>query len=151
MNVRVHRTIELRELGDAAVRRAVRRALAHGGRPDLRVDVVFVDDAALAELHLRFLDDPEPTDVIAFDLSGDGDDGPQAEIYVSGERAREVAARRGVTAARELTLYVVHGALHLCGYDDARTAQRRRMRAAEATVLEALGFPPDDAPHARGA
>lgn len=150
--MRVHRAIPFAELGDRAVRAAVRAALELGGRPDLQVDVVLLDDSAIAELHARFLDDPAPTDVIAFDLSGDGEEGgPQAEIYVSAERARVVASRRGVPVARELALYLVHGALHLCGHDDAEPRARRRMRAAEARVMEALGHPPDPGAHGLGA
>jgi probable rRNA maturation factor len=84
--------------------------------------------------------------VIAFDL-GAGP-GPGGEVYVSVERAREVAARRGVPPGRELALYVVHGALHLCGFDDRRSTERAAMRAAEAAVLSALGYPEEGGPRA---
>ncbi len=135
-----------RPLGDDEVRSAVAAALAHGGRPEALLCVVFVDDARLAAMHDEFLGDPEPTDVLAFDL-GEECGGPAGELYVSVERARAVARERGVSAARELALYVVHGALHLCGHDDGEPAGRARMRAAEREVLSALGYPPDDAPH----
>ena len=135
-----------RPLDDAAVRRAVAAALAHGGRPEALLCVVFVDDARLAAMHGEYLGDPEPTDVIAFDL-GDECGGPAGELYVSVERARAVARARGVSPARELALYVVHGALHLCGHDDREPEARARMRAAERAVLAELGYPPDDAPH----
>lgn len=128
--------------------RAARAALAHGGEPGRAVDLVVVSDEALAELHGRFLDDDSPTDVMAFDL-GDEDDGPSGEVYLSLDMARRVAAERGVSLARELSLYAVHGCLHLCGYDDHEEEDRRAMRAAEREVLDALGFPPDDAPHER--
>ena len=84
--------------------------------------------------------------MIAFDLGEEGG-GPEGEVYVSVERAREVAARRGVEPARELALYLVHGVLHLCGYDDHDEEQSARMRAAETAVLRSLGFTDDDAPH----
>lgn len=140
-----------RPLGDAAVRESVLAALEHGGRPGLRVGVILVDDPTLAELHERFLDDPSPTDVISFSLEEEGEaggDGPQAEIYASVDRARAVARERGVPVARELALYLVHGALHLCGMEDAEPEERARMRAAERAVLDRLGYPPDPAPHA---
>lgn len=135
-----------RPLDDAAVRRAVAAALSRGGRPEALLCVVFVDDARLATMHGEYLGDPDPTDVIAFDL-GEECDGPEGELYVSVERARAVSRARGVSAARELALYVVHGALHLCGYDDREPEERARMRAAEREVLSDLGYPPDDAPH----
>lgn len=138
----VHWTVRGRRLlSQRQVRAAVAAALAHGGRPGLWVEVVFVDDRALARLHARHLGDPSPTDVITFDLGGDG--GPEAELYVSVERARAEARARGLSAERELTLYVVHGCLHLCGFDDHASRARARMRAAEAAVLAELGHAPD--------
>ena len=139
-----------RPLDDERVREVARAALAHGGRGDLELSVVFVSDAALVELHGRYLGDDSPTDVMSFDLGGDTP-GPGGELYVSVERAAAAPAERGVEVARELALYVVHGALHLCGFDDHDEAERREMRAAEHAVMEALGFPPDDAPHELGA
>ena len=139
-----------RPLDDARVQEVARAALAHGERADLELSVVFVDDAALCELHGRYLGDDSPTDVMSFDLGADTP-GPGGELYVSVERAAARAAERGVDVARELALYVVHGALHLCGYDDHDEGDRAAMRAAERAVMHALGFPPDDAPHELGA
>lgn len=135
-----------RPLTDADVRRAAAAALEHGGRPGIGLGVVFVADERLAAMHAEHLDDPSPTDVITFDL-GEDDAGPAGELYVSVDRARAVAAARGVEPARELALYVVHGALHLCGFDDHAPRERAAMRVAERDVMARLGFPPDDAPH----
>lgn len=149
MSVTVHRAVPAAPLADAEVARLTERALDRGGRAGLRVDVVLVDDPTLADLHLRFLGDPAPTDVIAFDLDGpEGESpgpgaGPQAEIYVSVERAERVAARRGREPGAELALYLVHGALHLCGHGDHDPAERAAMRAAERALLAELGYPHD--------
>ena len=132
-------------LEEGELRRVARAALAHGGRAEQELSLVLLDDAALCELHERFLDDPSPTDVISFDLGEDG--GPIGEICVSVERAQAVAAERGVRPARELALYVVHGVLHLCGFDDTSDEERARMRAAEQAVMSALGYEQDSAPH----
>lgn len=139
------------EEGDAL--RALGAALEHGGRPGIPVDIVVVSAKALAELHAQFLGDPTETDVITFDLSEEGDaggpemGGPDGEIYLSADRARSVSADRGVSARRELILYLVHGALHLCGMDDHEESDRAAMRAAEREVMGALGYPEDGAPH----
>jgi probable rRNA maturation factor len=138
--------VDARPLDDEAVRTAVRAALAHGGRAGAGISVLLTDDPTLAELHERFLGDPSPTDVMSFDL-GEEEDGPAGEVVVSVDRAREVAERRGVEHARELALYLVHGVLHLCGFDDHEDGERARMREAEATVLRALGYAPDKLPH----
>lgn len=131
---------------DVALARAVRAAREHGGRPDLAASLVFVSDRVLARMHGRHLGDARVTDVITFDLSDDLG-GPLVELYVSAERARLVAARRRVPRARELALYVVHGVLHACGFDDRSAADRVNMRAAEAAVLSRLGYAADRAPH----
>ena len=134
-----------RLLGDPEVRRILRAALRHGQKPELGLSVVFLGDAALARLHRRWLSDGSRTDVITFDLS---DAHSQAgELYVSATCARRVARERGVEPRRELALYLVHGALHLCGFDDHAPRARARMRRAETTVLRALGFPDDPLPH----
>lgn len=146
-DVTVDRQVGSGLLDDAAVAAAVRAALAHGGRAGLRVGVVLVDDPTLALLHEQWLGDPSPTDVLAFDLSDGAPDepGPQGEIYVSVDCARRVARQLGGDPARELALYLVHGALHLCGHDDHEPSERARMRAAEAEVLAELGFAPGPA------
>src|SRR5262249_6583118 len=135
-----------RWIGTVSIVRAARVALTHGGRPDLSLSIVLVTDRALARLHARHMGDPSPTDVITFDLSDDLE-GPLGEIYASAECARRTARERGVDPRRELCLYVVHGALHLCGFDDRARGDRARMRAAEARVLDALGYARDDARH----
>ena len=126
-------------LTDGEVRAAVQAALEHGGRAGALISVVLVDDANLARMHAEWLGDGSPTDVISFDL-GEDQPGPAGELYVSAERARAVAAERGQDPRRELALYVVHGTLHLCGFDDREPDERERMRAAEARVLASLGY-----------
>ena len=123
---------------DAELARAAELALRHGERSGEVLSLVIVTDEELADLHERFLDDPSPTDVISFDL-GEGP-GPMGEVYVSIDRARAVAEERGIDAAQELLLYVVHGTLHLCGFDDHEDVERVRMQAAEDVVMRALGF-----------
>ncbi len=95
------------------------------------LSIVLVSDRQMAELNLRYHDTPGPTDVLTFDYGGG-----QGEIIVSVDHAYE----RG-RPARELALYVVHGILHLTGYDDRTPAQRRRMRAAERRWLARLQKP----------
>ena len=128
-----------RPLSDRAARAAVRSALARGGREGIELSVVFVSDLELAQMHGRWLGDDRPTDVIAFDL-GEEHGGAAGEIYVSLERAERHSAEHGLDPARELALYLVHGALHLCGHDDREARARARMRAAEAEVLDGLGY-----------
>lgn len=99
------------------------------------LSVVFVDDAEISEINKRFLSHEGPTDVISFPLE-DGRDALAGEIVISAETARREAAVRRIPLQREMALYLAHGILHLCGYDDAAPEQARKMREREAHYLE---------------
>jgi probable rRNA maturation factor len=107
-----------------------------GGCPPGELSVAFVTDGALARLHMRFLGDPAPTDVITF--GGDAGHASAGEICVSADAAARRAGRGQAALSRELALYVVHGWLHLAGYDDRDARSRRSMRAAEARAMRIL-------------
>jgi len=123
----------------ARVRHAVRAAAGERLAADA-VNVAFVDDPAIRELNRRFLGRNCATDVIAFDYR-DGapdEDGVAGEIVISVDRALAEARRRRQPVERELLLYVVHGVLHLLGYDDREPGQSRRMRMEQQRVLKRL-------------
>lgn len=100
------------------------------------ISVAFLGDAELARLHDRFLGDPSATDVITF--CGDPALGLAGEICVSVDAAERSAGARSGAFASELTLYLVHGWLHLAGHDDLRPEKKRAMRRAEARALGIL-------------
>jgi probable rRNA maturation factor len=104
--------------------------------PPGELSLAFLTDSALARLHASFLDDPTPTDVITF--AGTPTLGQAGEICVSADTARTFAAGHHHDFSEELTLYVVHGWLHLAGHDDLKPALKKRMRAAEARALALL-------------
>jgi probable rRNA maturation factor len=104
--------------------------------PPGELSLAFLTDPALAQLHDQFLADPSPTDVITF--PGDPAAGLAGEICLSVDRALAESTRRRRPYARELTLYLVHGWLHLAGLDDLTPAGRRAMRRAERRLLAAL-------------
>jgi probable rRNA maturation factor len=88
----------------------------------------------MAGLHGRFLEDPTSTDVITFD--GDKDADYAGEICVCPDVAAKYAADHELDFSKELALYIMHGYLHLCGFDDTDANKRKRMRAAEGTAME---------------
>lgn len=138
---RGHPRLRLDRRAVAGVIRALdtARARFRGGCPDGELSLAFLTDAALARLHADFLHDPAPTDVITF--AGDPVLGVAGEICVSADAALRQARRRNGPASgfsEELTLYLVHGWLHLAGYDDLVPAKKRLMRAAEARALKLL-------------
>jgi len=107
-----------------------------GGPPPGELSLVFLTDAALAQLHADFLADPTVTDVITFE--GDPAAGLAGEICVSADAARRQTAARRADFLDELTLYLVHGWLHLAGYDDIVPVKKRAMRRAEARAMKIL-------------
>ena len=103
--------------------------------PEGEISLVFLTDPALAQLHADFLADPTPTDVITF--AGAPAAGTAGEICISADAALRQAGRRRDFSA-ELILYLVHGWLHLAGYDDLQPAKKRHMRRAESRALRLL-------------
>ena len=90
----------------------------------------------LAKLHGDFLDDPTTTDVITFE--GQPGFGVAGEVCVSADTAAAYAKKHRRDFSHELMLYLVHGWLHLAGYDDLRPAKKRAMRRAEARAMKLL-------------
>ena len=108
--------------------------------PPGELSLVFLTDPALARLHATFLADPTTTDVITFE--GDPALGVAGEVCVSVDTASAYARRHRREFATELLLYVIHGWLHLAGYDDLQPAKKRIMRRAEARALTLLTSAP---------
>lgn len=110
--------------------------------PPGELSIAFVDDAEIIRMHDEFLDDPTVTDVITF--PGDSESDPTdpepfaGEICVCVDQAVREAPRHGFTAEDELTLYLVHGWLHLAGHCDLTDGPRAAMREAERVCLAML-------------
>jgi probable rRNA maturation factor len=119
----------------------VRQVLEAERAGPAEISLAIVDDPTIHELNRRYLDHDWPTDVLSFDLSDEG--GPlSGEIVVSADTAAAGAERFGWSLDEELLLCVVHGALHLAGYDDRSKKKRRAMREREREHLEAFGLTP---------
>jgi probable rRNA maturation factor len=97
--------------------------------PAESITVIFVGDEELTRMHGEFLDDPTPTDVITFDLGEEG--AVEGEIYISTERAAEQATQYGVSHTEELMRLIIHGLLHLAGFDDLEEEARSEMKRHE--------------------
>ena len=124
-------TPRLRATAEAAL-----RAL---GRADLHVDVTVVDDGAIRRLNARYLRRRTTTDVLAFDLETPGPSRLMGEVIVCADTARRQARRVGVSVALELDLLVVHGLLHLAGWDDHEPREARLMHEREREILAETG------------
>jgi len=122
--------------------RAGLAALQQAGSGLADLTIVIGDDAQLHELNRQFLGVDAPTDVLSFPSDGtDPDSGERyiGDILISYPRAVAQAASAGHTVQDELQLLVVHGVLHLLGFDHALPAEKKRMWEIQAQVLASLG------------
>ncbi len=107
--------------------------------PERSIDVILADDELLADLNQRFRGRAGATDVISFPLDdasvavGDAcrAAAPIGEVYISLQRAREQAERYGASLAEEVARLVIHGALHLLGFDHIEAEDAARMKPLE--------------------
>ena len=104
--------------------------LQKGKQTDLRtsgeVSVWLISDRRMALLHRKFLGQSGPTDVLTFQ---------HGEIFISVDTARRHARAFGNSLIRELKLYIVHGLLHLHGFEDQTPAEARKMKTAQEKIL----------------
>ncbi len=95
-----------------------------------QIDVLLISDRRMATLHRQFMNIPGPTDVITFQ---------HGEIFISVETAKRNARRFHSSIENEVKLYLVHGLLHLSGYDDKTAADARKMERAQARIIKTIG------------
>jgi probable rRNA maturation factor len=126
---------------DRGLMRQVARAVLEGeGVGDAEISLAFVDDATSQTLNQRYLQHDEPTDVLTFPL-GESQGRLSGELVIGAEVAQTQAMERGHDVQVELALYVIHGILHLCGYDDRSPAQASKMRERERHYLALMKLP----------
>jgi probable rRNA maturation factor len=123
------------------LREIVAAVLDGEGKPDSEISLAFVDNATIHRLNLRYLQHDEPTDVLSFPLSDPSAKRLSGELVIDAEIAKAQAQERGHDVQAELALYVIHGLLHLCGYDDKSEAAEKRMRERERHYLRQFGLP----------
>jgi probable rRNA maturation factor len=119
----------------AFAQRAVGKCLSLPKRKSSRlaslreISVALVSDRRIAELHRRFMHESDPTDVITFQ---------HGEIVVSTQTAKRQARRFGTSLDHELRLYIVHGLLHLHGFDDKTAAGAAEMKRVQEKLVASL-------------
>lgn len=122
------------------IRRVAKEVLRQLGCSRYQLSVALLEDAGLAKLNLKYLKKRGTTDVLAFDLTDGAKNALEAQVVISVETARRRARQHGTLVKAELMLYLVHGILHLCGFDDATAGEAQRMHRREDELLTALGY-----------
>jgi probable rRNA maturation factor len=124
-------------LSSASVKVVVKEVLFFIKKKTNEVSIYFVTSKKITALHAYFFDDPTPTDCISLPL----DDAEEKNYHILGEIFISPKAALNYSPQNpyeEITLYLVHGLLHLMGYDDCEPAQRKKMRLAERKIMHHL-------------
>lgn len=119
--------------------RLVKEVALFEGQAFAEVSLHFVEGEEIGRLHAEYFDDPSITDCISFPI--DGPDTPYrvlGEVFVCPEVAVDYAAHHKENPLKETALYVVHGLLHLFGYDDIKEKERRQMKKKESELMSYL-------------
>lgn len=107
------------------------------------LDIAILGDAEMRRQHAQWLNENSTTDVMTFDLrDDDNEDRVEAQLLVCKSVARRRARSRKTDWHAELLLYVVHGCLHLCGFDDHTPEESARIHEQEDRILQKLGWGP---------
>jgi len=127
----------------ARLRRSARRVLTALRRDRAELSLVLVSDAEMRRLNASWRGKDRPTDVLSF-AQGEGDGGAPpdllGDVVISVDTARRQAAERGEPLGREAERLLIHGVLHLLGYDHERSAtEARRMQRRERVLARLLG------------
>lgn len=136
------------ELEDIPVRQLAEFVIMQEGKPEnTEASISFVDDGLMAQMNERYRGIAGPTDVLSFECDNLEDDFSPAvegesyqlgDIVIAPDIARAQCSGFGNTFQQEIELLLVHGLLHLCGYDHIEDADARIMEAREKELLSAF-------------
>ena len=115
----------------------IQTVICQEGHQLLHLNFIFCSDAYLHAKNLQYLQHDTLTDVLTFDYAEDLQT-VEGDIYISLDQVQENAARYQHTRWQELYNVMIHGVLHLVGYDDATAASQAQMRAKEALYLSMI-------------
>lgn len=119
---------------------AARLVLEQEGISHARLSIAVVGDKAIRQLNRRYLQHDYATDVISFLLES-GNNWLSGEIIVSADTAAAQASEYDSSPQDELLLYVIHGTLHLLGFDDTTPSARQKMQARQRRYWRRLQSP----------
>jgi probable rRNA maturation factor len=131
-------------LAPADLERTARAALDAEKVPPAELGILITDDATIQDLNRRYADEDKPTDVLSFSLrEGEEFVSPDdtvrlGEVIISLDTAKRQAEEAGRALGAEVAHLLVHGILHLLGYDHAEPDEERAMQARERELLSSV-------------
>jgi rRNA maturation RNase YbeY len=130
--------IRFRPPNTVALRKGIFSFFESEGKSAGEINYIFCNDDYLLEMNRIYLQHDTLTDIITFDLTEEGEVNLCADIFISVERVRENADKLGFAFETELQRVMIHGVLHLLGYDDKTTDEQKTMRQKEEKFLNRL-------------
>jgi probable rRNA maturation factor len=113
-----------------------------GLNADCEVSITFVDETEMTELHIKWMDEPGPTDVLSFPMDmpeHDGDAVTLGDIVICPTVAAAQALSAGHSVNHEIFILAAHGLLHILGYDHANAADEKVMFALQEKLVKEWG------------
>ena len=131
------------DVDTSGVESHAQKVLAFLGLSDVELSVVLCDDAFIHPLNRDYRGKDRPTDVLSFSQrEGEGaysEDPMLGDVIISLERAQVQAKEHGVSLQAEVSLLLVHGILHLLGFDHEEDSEAEEMEAKEKEILSVVG------------
>lgn len=128
------------KISSTSVKKVVTEFIAFSNIHYDEVSIHFIDNETMCDIHADYFNDPSPTDCISFPMDDHEETGYRVmgDVFVCPKTAIDYVKTHGGDVYQEVTLYVLHGLLHLIGLDDIEEKDRQAMRNAESAHLEHL-------------
>lgn len=138
MKITLFNTQKDLKISKSVIQRALISALYFKKIECDEVVVHLVTDLKMRRLHKEFFNDDTSTDCISFPFDADSKTGYKilGEIFICPKTALDYVKKKGGNAEKEVILYLIHGFLHLIGYDDLNGKEKKKMRAEEKKLLQ---------------
>ena len=136
IKIQIEKDSVLDQPNDDACCKILKTVLKNQGNDDGTITVILGQDELLRSLKKQFFKKDKYTDVIAFRLNDYKEKVVEGEVYISLPRARENAKTFGEPFEREISRLLIHGVLHLLGYDDSSKKSKKEMTLLEDTYLK---------------
>ena len=133
MKIDIETTLPVLDVSRENLYNTVRHILQGEGQNNAAVTIVLVDDPYIRKLNHKYRQLNRATDVLSFNLNDELESNSEelGDVYISVDRAREQAYRYRISMENELHRLLIHGCLHLLGYDHQNSQDRKEMRDKE--------------------
>ena len=136
--IRVYSDPEYRKPKNSRCKSIIKNIFKSNNIDLYNINIIFTSDIFVSDLKKEFFSKSQWTDVIAFPINDKNDDSIEGEIYISMPTAKENAEKYDQPYEKEIARLIIHGSLHLLGYDDKTKKQKKNMSDLEELFLKQL-------------